>query len=76
MISLWLGPYQLMKNGEPIDFDREIVSTYIQERIDGEYLLDDLIPILLSVGSGSGVAKTWGCDMSAQYVRINADYTT
>ncbi len=76
MISLWLGPYQLMKNGEPIDFDRKIVSTYIQERIDGEYLLDDLIPILLSVGSSSGVAKTWGCDMSAQYVRINADYTT
>ena len=76
IFSLWIGPYQLMNNGEPIDFDRNIVSSYIKQRRDGEYLIDDLIPIILIVGFGSGVAKTWGCDLSDQYVHINADYTT
>ena len=57
---------------EPIDFDKNIVSSYIKYRTDDEYL----IPITLIVGSGSGVAKAWGCDFSDQYVRINADYTT
>jgi len=25
---------------------------------------------------GKGSATAWGCDLSDQYVRINADYTT
>jgi len=28
------------------------------------------------VGTGSGQGVAWGCDLSDQYVRINADYTT
>jgi glutamate N-acetyltransferase/amino-acid N-acetyltransferase len=32
--------------------------------------------IRLVVGSGPGAAVAWGCDLSDQYVRINADYTT
>ena len=28
------------------------------------------------VGSAVGLARAWGCDMSADYVRINADYTS
>jgi len=28
------------------------------------------------VGSGSGAGRAWGCDLSAEYVRINADYFT
>jgi len=28
------------------------------------------------VGSGPGSGMAWGCDLSDQYVRINADYTT
>ena len=75
-LSLWIGPYHLMENGEPLAFDRTVVSKYIKQRIDGKYLVDDLIAILLTVGSGPGIAMTWGCDLSDQYVRINADYTT
>ena len=33
-------------------------------------------PIRLDVGDGPGEALAWGCDLSAEYVRINADYTT
>ena len=32
------------------------------------------IRIDLAVGTGSG--RAWGCDLSAAYVRINADYHT
>jgi glutamate N-acetyltransferase/amino-acid N-acetyltransferase len=32
--------------------------------------------IRLQVGSGPGSGVAWGCDLSDQYVRINADYTT
>jgi glutamate N-acetyltransferase/amino-acid N-acetyltransferase len=32
--------------------------------------------IRLVVGRGPGEGRGWGCDLSDQYVRINADYTT
>ncbi|MFN5160984.1 MAG: bifunctional ornithine acetyltransferase/N-acetylglutamate synthase, partial [Cyanobacteriota bacterium] len=32
--------------------------------------------IRLQVGTGAGRGLAWGCDLSDQYVRINADYTT
>jgi glutamate N-acetyltransferase/amino-acid N-acetyltransferase len=34
------------------------------------------IEILADLGLGDGAAEAWGCDLSADYVRINADYTT
>ncbi|HEY4025570.1 MAG TPA: bifunctional glutamate N-acetyltransferase/amino-acid acetyltransferase ArgJ [Candidatus Dormibacteraeota bacterium] len=34
------------------------------------------IEIVASLGLGDGSAEAWGCDLSPDYVRINADYTT
>jgi glutamate N-acetyltransferase/amino-acid N-acetyltransferase len=34
------------------------------------------IEIFADLGLGSGEAEAWGCDLSEEYVRINADYTT
>jgi glutamate N-acetyltransferase/amino-acid N-acetyltransferase len=34
------------------------------------------IEIHADLGLGEGTAEAWGCDLSADYVRINADYTT
>jgi glutamate N-acetyltransferase / amino-acid N-acetyltransferase len=34
------------------------------------------IEIVAELGLGEGRAEAWGCDLSAEYVRINADYTT
>ena len=75
-VALWLGKYQLMAGGQPLSFDREAVATYMRERANGDYLQGDTVVIRLQVGTGSGSAKAWGCDLSDQYVRINADYTT
>ncbi len=32
--------------------------------------------IMVDLGVGSGCATAWGCDLSYDYVRINAEYTT
>jgi glutamate N-acetyltransferase/amino-acid N-acetyltransferase len=75
-VALWLGRHQLMAAGQPLPFDRPAVSTYLRERAAGAYLQDDTVLIRLRVGEGPGHGRAWGCDLSDQYVRINADYTT
>ena len=75
-VALWLGPHQLMDGGQPLPFDRPATSAYLRDRASGAYLSDDTAEIRLLVGTGSGQGLAWGCDLSDQYVRINADYTT
>ncbi len=36
----------------------------------------DMVHIDIVLGVGQATATVWGCDLSAEYVRINADYTT
>ncbi len=75
-VALWLGDHQLMAAGQPLAFDRPAASAYIRDRAAGTYLHDDTVLIRIQVGAGSGSGCAWGCDLSDQYVRINADYTT
>ena len=75
-LDLWVESHQLMAAGEPLDFDREAASADLKARAAGAYLMDDCVHIRLSVGDGPGSGQAWGCDLSDQYVRINADYTT
>ena len=75
-VALWLGEHQLMQAGQPLAFDRPAASRYMKDRAAAAYLLDDTVLIRLVVGEGPGEGVAWGCDLSDQYVRINADYTT
>ncbi len=75
-VALWLGEHQLMAAGQPLAFDRPAASAYLKARAAGAYLVDDTVAIRLRVGDGLGSGSAWGCDLSDQYVRINADYTT
>jgi glutamate N-acetyltransferase/amino-acid N-acetyltransferase len=64
-----------------LPFDRAAASAYLRERAAGAYLGGsgpggDTVLIRLRVGDGPGDGVAWGCDLSDQYVRINADYTT
>ena len=34
------------------------------------------VAIEVSIGDGPGVGMAWGCDLSYDYVKINAEYTT
>ncbi|MCP9839180.1 bifunctional glutamate N-acetyltransferase/amino-acid acetyltransferase ArgJ [Synechococcus sp. J7-Johnson] len=75
-VALWLGEHQLMAAGQPLPFDRPAASRFMAERAAGAYLSGDTVTIRLVVGDGPGQGLAWGCDLSDQYVRINADYTT
>ena len=75
-VSLWIGDHHLMESGQPLGFDRPAASIYLQQRSEGRYLDNDTVLIRLRIGSGPGECRAWGCDLSDQYVRINADYTT
>ena len=80
-VALWLGDHQLMEAGQPLVFDRVAASQYMKDRASGSYLSadptsGDSVAIRLRVGAGAGSGLAWGCDLSDQYVRINADYTT
>jgi glutamate N-acetyltransferase / amino-acid N-acetyltransferase len=41
-----------------------------------ELMRSDMVHIDIALGVGEATATVWGCDLSAEYVRINADYTT
>ena len=75
-LALWIGPYQLLKDGGPVAMDPATVKDYLQERAGGAYLQDDCVEIRLVVGAGPASGSAWGCDLSQEYIRINAHYTT
>jgi len=40
------------------------------------YLSQPEVRIHVTLGTGDESCTVWGCDLTAGYVRINADYTT
>ncbi len=59
--------------------DREVYPTRLNDADLAElsdYLAGDEVLIDVSLRTGDADATVWGCDLTAGYVRINADYTT
>jgi glutamate N-acetyltransferase/amino-acid N-acetyltransferase len=75
-LQIKLGNFLLMENGQPLPFDRAAASQYLKAATEGAYLKEDTVLIGVCVGNGSGIGTAWGCDLSYDYVRINAEYTT
>ena len=75
-LAVRLGDIQLMTNGQPLEFDRVAASNYLKAASQGEYLKTDTVLISVAVGNGNGAGIAWGCDLSYDYVKINAEYTT
>jgi len=80
-LQIMLGEFMLMQNGQPQTFDRASASEYLKQQAakssDGDrQLLDHPVIISVSIGNGAGNGKAWGCDLSYDYVKINAEYTT
>lgn len=59
------GKIQLFEQGNPIVFDEEVATRILSE---------DEVTVLVNMNSGSESATAWGCDLSYDYVKINADY--
>jgi glutamate N-acetyltransferase/amino-acid N-acetyltransferase len=75
-LSIKLGDILLFENGQPLPFDKAAASAYLKAAAHGEYLQSDTVLISVSVGNGHGTGQAWGCDLSYDYVKINAEYTT
>lgn len=75
-LDIKLGNMTLMKNGQPLQFDRADASNYLKSAAEGEYLKSDTVLIDVRIGTGSGKSIAWGCDLTYKYVEINAEYTT
>ena len=59
--------------------EQEVFPTQVDEagltRLS-TYMRSEEVLIHVSLNTGDAEATVWGCDLSAGYVRINADYTT
>ncbi|MDX2099526.1 MAG: bifunctional ornithine acetyltransferase/N-acetylglutamate synthase [Leptolyngbyaceae cyanobacterium bins.59] len=75
-LRIQLGEILMMERGQPLAFDRVAANAYLQQAAQGAYLKEDTVTIAVSVGAGPGVGRAWGCDLSYDYVKINAEYTT
>lgn len=65
--SVRIGDVDVFVSGSPADWDAAAVRR-IFERAE--------IEIVVDLGLGTGTARAWGCDLSAEYVRVNSEYTT
>jgi glutamate N-acetyltransferase/amino-acid N-acetyltransferase len=75
-LQIGLGPFLMMQNGQPQPFDRAAANAYLKQAAEGAYLKEDTVLITVSIGHGHGSGTAWGCDLSYDYVKINAEYTT
>ncbi|MFV8827349.1 bifunctional ornithine acetyltransferase/N-acetylglutamate synthase [Alkalihalobacterium sp. APHAB7] len=66
-IDIALGPIETLKMSQPVSFSEEEAKTYLNNE-------NIVIKVDLHVGDGFG--KAWGCDLTYDYVRINAGYRT
>jgi len=57
----------VFRKGRPLPFDPEKVGAALRAKE---------VVVRLTCGLGKGEAKIWTCDLSKQYVSINADYHT
>lgn len=65
--NVYLCQVPVLEQGIHLDFDEQLLK---------ERLTEDDIVIETSVGEGKGEAAAYGCDLSYEYVRINASYRT
>ena len=71
-LDVSLGEIGRMRSGQPLEFDAKRASSYLKETT----AVHGTVEVKLSLGKGKGEGIAWGCDLSYDYVKINAEYTT
>ena len=65
--AVTIGSIVLFKDGVPHDENAAEAAGYLK---------NDDINIAVDLGAGSAASTVWTCDLTAEYVRINAEYRT
>lgn len=64
-ITIKIGPALMVENGEPVLFSEDELI---------KILKSNEVKIFVSLGQGEGHGLAWGCDLTYDYVQINASY--
>jgi glutamate N-acetyltransferase/amino-acid N-acetyltransferase len=67
-LSLWMGDLLLYDCGRPLPFDAAAASAYLRDNRE--------VAFTLRFTLGAGQCTFYTCDLTDEYVRLNADYTT
>ncbi|KKB36978.1 bifunctional glutamate N-acetyltransferase/amino-acid acetyltransferase ArgJ [Bacillus thermotolerans] len=67
-IDIAVGNHLILSQSEVADYSEEELTAYLKDEEEIK------ITVHLNIGEGSGTA--WGCDLSYDYVKINASYRT
>ena len=65
--AVTIGPIVLFKDGRPFDEAAPEAANYLK---------NDELSVSVHLGVGTASSTVWTCDLSAEYVRINAEYRT
>jgi len=66
-VNVFIGGIQVVSGGKSVFFDQNIAKKNMKGK-------EVLINIML--GNGTSIATAWGCDLTYDYVKINAKYHT
>jgi glutamate N-acetyltransferase/amino-acid N-acetyltransferase len=66
-LDVWIGDLLIVKNGK---------AAGITKNESRKTLQNDYVKILINMNLGDYSSKAWGCDLSYDYVKINAEYHT
>ncbi len=66
-VDVRIGDFVTLEQSRPVAFDEEQAM---------EYLKGDFVRIDVNLHDGQARATAWGCDLTYEYVRINAAYRT
>ena len=64
-IDMQIGPISLLQKSTPVTFSEREAKAYLEK---------DTIQIYADLHVGNGSGKAWGCDLTYDYVSINANY--
>ena len=65
-LAIWIGPHLVAENGERAPaYDEAVMAAYMKSTH---------IDIKVDVGVGKATWRVWTCDLTYEYIRINADY--
>lgn len=66
-VDVHIGEVCLMRQGQPQPYDHAAAVAAMQQ---------ECVALRLHLHLGEAHATAWGCDLTEEYVRINAEYTT